>query len=151
MGASLSEPHTSVTALRCVCMYLCLDWPLNYKFQMSAFKCFTKVNIVKQLLQCRRPEDDWSWSTHMAACICFFFLNKLSQLRTMYDNQTSLQTTHRQYAQWLKLLHVRAMYKLRSRNSAHGLVCMVWFGLLSQCMQRAGCSQMVQMMHSCFW
>ena len=38
IGASLSEPHTSVTALS-TCVYLCLLGPTTYcKFQMSAFK-----------------------------------------------------------------------------------------------------------------
>ena len=47
LGASLSEPHTSVTALRkYVCIYactnVCLFGPTTYrKFQMSAFKYFT--------------------------------------------------------------------------------------------------------------
>ena len=35
IGASLSEPHTSVTALS-TCVYLCLLGPTTY--QMSAFK-----------------------------------------------------------------------------------------------------------------
>ena len=40
IGASLSEPHTSVTALStCVCIYACLLGPTTYReFQMSAFK-----------------------------------------------------------------------------------------------------------------
>ena len=38
IGASLSEPHTSVTALS-TCVYLCLLGPTTYrKFQMSEFK-----------------------------------------------------------------------------------------------------------------
>ena len=45
IGASLSKPHTSVTALRkCVCMYLAMDRPLTVNF-MSAFKYFTKIDI----------------------------------------------------------------------------------------------------------
>ena len=33
-GASLSEPHTSVTALRkCVCIYACFDRPLTVNFK----------------------------------------------------------------------------------------------------------------------
>ena len=50
IGASLSKPHTSMTALRtCVCMFacLCLLGLATYrKFQMSTFKYFTKINIV---------------------------------------------------------------------------------------------------------
>ena len=44
IGTSLSEPHTSMTALRTrVCIWL---WPTTYrKFQMSAFKYFTKISI----------------------------------------------------------------------------------------------------------
>ena len=44
IGTSLSEPHTSMTALHtCVCIWL---WPTTYrKFQMSAFKYFTKIVI----------------------------------------------------------------------------------------------------------
>ena len=47
--ASLSEPHTSVTALHtCVCMlvgwFVGLFGPTTYrKFQMSAFKYFTTI------------------------------------------------------------------------------------------------------------
>ena len=43
--ASLSEPHTSVIALRkCVRIYLCLSGPTTYRnFQMSAFKYFTMI------------------------------------------------------------------------------------------------------------
>ena len=40
IGASLSEPHTSVTALStCVCIYVCLDRPLtvNFKWAHSKF------------------------------------------------------------------------------------------------------------------
>ena len=34
IGASLSEPHTSVTSLRtCVCMFACLDRPLTVNFK----------------------------------------------------------------------------------------------------------------------
>ena len=34
IGASRSEPHTSVTALHtCVCIYACLDRPLTEKFK----------------------------------------------------------------------------------------------------------------------
>ena len=34
IGASLSEPHTSVTALStCVCIYACLDRPLTVNFK----------------------------------------------------------------------------------------------------------------------
>ena len=43
--ASLSEPHTSVTALRiCVYMFACLLGPITYhKFEMSAFIYFKHV------------------------------------------------------------------------------------------------------------
>ena len=42
IGASLSEPHNSVTVLRkCVCIYA---WTTTYrKFQMSAFKYFMMI------------------------------------------------------------------------------------------------------------
>ena len=45
IGASLSEPHTSMTAMRkCVCIYACLFGPTTYcKFQMSTFKYFTMI------------------------------------------------------------------------------------------------------------
>ena len=52
IGASLSEPHTSVTALcRCVCIRLCLQpYTINFK---SAFKCFSKIEHPRALaLQC---------------------------------------------------------------------------------------------------
>ena len=50
IGVSLSEPHASVTALHmCVCMFACLLGPTTYrKFQMSAFKYFTKIDIVHE-------------------------------------------------------------------------------------------------------
>ena len=53
IGASLSEPHTSVTALRkCVCVSACLFGPTTYrKFQMSAFKYFMSTPIVRRTLQ----------------------------------------------------------------------------------------------------
>ena len=36
IGASLSEPHTSMTALRkCVCIYACLDRPLTVNFKWA--------------------------------------------------------------------------------------------------------------------
>ena len=37
IGASLSEPHTSVTALldACVCMYVCLHVAIYRKFKLS--------------------------------------------------------------------------------------------------------------------
>ena len=65
--------------------------------------------------------------------LVYVFFNRLS---TMHDSQTSRQTilTDGMHHWWLKLLQVRAMYKLRSRNSAHGL--------LSPCM----CSSLV---HAC--
>ena len=46
IGASLSEPHASVTALStCVCIYLAmLVWTDHlHKFQMNAFKIFTMM------------------------------------------------------------------------------------------------------------
>ena len=43
IGASLSEPHTSVTALRtCVCMLACLDRPLTVNFKWAYF---TKIDV----------------------------------------------------------------------------------------------------------
>ena len=40
IGASLSEPHTSGTALgTCVCMFACLLAAIYRKFSMSAVKC----------------------------------------------------------------------------------------------------------------
>ena len=49
---SLSEPHTSVTALSmCVCTYLCLFRLTTYhKFQMSAYKILISHNI--ESMQC---------------------------------------------------------------------------------------------------
>ena len=50
-GASLSEPHTSVTALHmhaCIYLsiYLCLFGPTTYcKFQISTFKYFTIIEL----------------------------------------------------------------------------------------------------------
>ena len=45
IGAHLSEPHTSVTALqKYLCLYVCLFGPTTYrKFQMSAFQYFTMI------------------------------------------------------------------------------------------------------------
>ena len=45
------------------------------------------------------------------------------------DKQTLRQTTHRQYAQWLRSLQARAVHKIRSRDLAHDLG-----GKLSPCM-----------------
>ena len=51
IGASLSEPHTSVTALRThVCIYACLLGLTTYsKLYMSVFKYSTKIDIVKHV------------------------------------------------------------------------------------------------------
>ena len=46
IGVSLSEPHTSVTAL---CMHVCNCGLITYHKLMSAFKYFTKINIVKHV------------------------------------------------------------------------------------------------------
>ena len=44
IGASLSEPHTSVTALRTrVSIYLSMDRPPTFIFYISAFKYFTMI------------------------------------------------------------------------------------------------------------
>ena len=44
IGASLSEPHTSVTSLRTrVCIYACLDRPLT---EMSAYFNITEIELV---------------------------------------------------------------------------------------------------------
>ena len=52
IGTSLSEPHTSMTALStCVCIYQCLFELTTYcKFQMSAFEIliFHNVNFANQ-------------------------------------------------------------------------------------------------------
>ena len=79
-GASLSEPHTSVTALRtCVCMlaclFACLDRPLTVNFKW-AHSNISRRSIVHEACEGQwRPdcqsaasaiqsEDDRSWSTH---------------------------------------------------------------------------------------
>ena len=70
IGVSLSEPHASVTALhKCVCTFACLLacflGPTTYrKFQMSAFKYFTKINIVHEaveawLSECSVGDPEW--------------------------------------------------------------------------------------------
>ena len=51
IGASLSEPDTSLTALcMCVCAYACLLFGLTTycKFQMSAFEYFTGIDCSRQ-------------------------------------------------------------------------------------------------------
>ena len=49
IGASLSEPHTSVTALRtCVCMLAYLLAAIYRKIQMSTFKYFLKIDLVHE-------------------------------------------------------------------------------------------------------
>ena len=46
VGASLSEPHTSVTALAEVCMYVCMfAQPYTVNFKMSVFKYFMKTFV----------------------------------------------------------------------------------------------------------
>ena len=47
IGASLSETHTSVTALRmCVCIYACLLGPTTYrKFYMSVYFNITEIEL----------------------------------------------------------------------------------------------------------
>ena len=66
------------------------------------------------------PEQRWLNLKHawqLVYVLCFY---KLSQLWTMTGKG---QTTYRQYAQWLKLLHLgRAMYKLHSRDSGHDML-----------------------------
>ena len=58
IGASLSEPYTSVTALwKCVCIYACtfvrLFGPTTYrKFQMSTFKYFTMIACLVHAVTC---------------------------------------------------------------------------------------------------
>ena len=65
IGASLREPHTSVTALHtCASMH----GPTNYhKFQMRAFKYFMKIDIVHKAC-----EGQWGHevgSTEVEACV----------------------------------------------------------------------------------
>ena len=71
-------------------------------------------------VHCRQPRTKMTeLEACIAACVCFVFY-KLSQLWTMTGKG---QTTYRQYAQWLKLLHLgRAMYKLHSRDSGHDML-----------------------------
>ena len=125
VGASLSKPHTSIMQVWIyLYMFACLFGPTTYcKFQMSTFKYFMKIYNHEACDDQLRPEfqrqqprvKTTEFEAHMASCIC------LSQLQTT-DRQTSRQTTYRWYAQWLKLLQVRAMYKLCSRDSVHDLL-----------------------------
>ena len=53
----MTKPHTSVTALR-TCVYTCWFGPTTYpKFQTSAFKYFTKINIMKHVKTGSDPEQ----------------------------------------------------------------------------------------------
>ena len=70
IGASLSEPHTSVSSMHtCVCMFACLDQPLIVNY-MSAFKILHEdqhhhleacegltVRVQHQRPERRRPEN----------------------------------------------------------------------------------------------
>ena len=58
-GASLSEPHTSMTALRKrVCMLVCLFGPTTYhKFYMSTFKYFTMMECPRRRVLQQKTEQ----------------------------------------------------------------------------------------------
>ena len=97
MSPTLASLHCACVCPS-TCMLACLLGLTTYhKFQMSAFKYFTKVDIVKHV----RPVEGY---------VCFF-KNKLSQLRTKLHG--------RLLTDGMKLLQVS---KLRSRNSAHDLL-----------------------------
>ena len=69
VGVSLSEPHTSVTALHTsVCMLVGLFGPTTYrKFLMSAFKYFTMIECPRRRgIQLSRENE----REGLAACLC---------------------------------------------------------------------------------
>ena len=73
----------------------------------------SRATVKGPLSECIVPEAK---TTQVEARIAIYVWFTVS-----YLNYVPWQTNHRQYAWWLKLLQVRAMPKLRSRNSAHDL------------------------------
>ena len=95
IGASLSEPHTSVTAL-CMCVYVLFAWTDHFytvNFKMSAFKYFTKIEIVHGNWSYPKvvPRADFGcqkWSPRTTfGCQKWSHLAKTGPSRTKFGNQ----------------------------------------------------------------
>ena len=100
IGASLSEPHTSVTALRTrvyLCAYACLDRPLtgNFKWAHSNISRRSISRYRKSMWRpvegyCQsaaswtRSEDDWSWSTRGTG-LCFYRRRQAAHRRCKFN------------------------------------------------------------------
>ena len=86
IGPSLSEPHTSVTALTmcvCMCMLVWTDHLLEISKKHSnvsrrSISCAGREQLSES--SATRREDDWSWSMQVA-CVLVMMLNLL-QLRS---------------------------------------------------------------------
>ena len=83
------------------------DWICTHTLAQS------RATVKGPLPECIVPEAK---TTQVEARIAIYVWFTVS-----YLNYVPWQTNHRRYAWWLKLLRVRAMPKLRSRNSAHDL------------------------------
>ena len=68
IGTSLSEPHTSVPALRThvcmlVCLFVCLDRPLIVKFKWVHSNYFTMMECPhRHILQWTTEQKPWKWA-----------------------------------------------------------------------------------------
>ena len=82
----------------------------QWRVQNDSEGLLQKCSILKEA----QSKDDSGWSMHGN------FIVKAFSSRD-HDRQTLHQTTHSSYAQWLRLLQVRGMHKLHSRDSAHDL------------------------------
>ena len=118
IGASLSEPHTSGTALR-KCVNMCLLAAIYRKFLMSAFKYFTNID-----LSCTKQAHEGYCPS--AASTTRSEVKHAWQLLVCTSTDHQRQAAHRRYkcGQWLRLLQVgQVMHGMNgSRNPAHDFI-----------------------------
>ena len=127
-GASLRNPHTSVTALSMcvnlsmfVCLFVCLFVWTDHLLQISSRRLILHTSR-EQLSECsvvgnperRRLKLKHAGSLYVCVCVCFY---KLSQLRTMQTNFTANYLwTVMTHSGWSCFSYLR-----HSRDSAHDL------------------------------
>ena len=120
IGASLSEPHTSGTALRtCVCMSVCLQvclrpYTVNSKY-LTKSSCIGEGYSQSAALV-TWSEDNWSWSTHSTLIVVCTATNLQQQAAHNGVN----------YGWCLKSLRVKSVHKWHSYTPQTQLMISAW-------------------------